>query len=122
MNNRSNVAANPYSEESIPYIVTFEVVTALSSIMIIIDTSGLVLRNVYGKARTSRADLLFIILSISDIGVGSLTLMFVETYILCLYIKCSKIGVLLYPAAFSLGFSYIFSYVVTTIVAIDRLS
>ena len=61
MNNRPNVTANHYSEESIPYIVTFEVVTALRSIMIITVTSGLVLRNVYGKVRRSRADLYLIL-------------------------------------------------------------
>ena len=36
----------------------------------IIVTSGLVLRHIYGKAKSLTADLLLIILSISDIRVG----------------------------------------------------
>ena len=70
--------------------MTFEVVTSLISIIIIV-TSGLVLCHIYSKVRKSRADFLFFILSISDIWIGWLTLMFMETYILCLYIKCRKI-------------------------------
>ena len=120
MSNNPNVTVNPYLGESVTYILTFEVVTSLISIIIIV-TSGLVLCHIYSKVRKSRADFLFFILSISDIWIGWLTLMFMETYILCLHIKCRKIGVLPYPALFSLGFPYIFSYIVTTIVAVDRL-
>lgn len=120
MSNNPNVTVNPYLGESVTYIVTFEVVTSLISIIIIV-TSGLVLCHIYSKVRKSRADFLFFILSISDIWIGWLTLMFMETYILCLHIKCRNIGVLPYPALFSLGFPYIFSCIVTTIVAVDRL-
>ena len=116
MNNHSNVTANPYSGDSIALLVVYEVATALSAIMIII-TSGLVLRYIYGKFRRSRADLLFIILSISDIGVGSLSQTILGISRICIYKDFCKIGVL----GFFMFFPYIFSFIVTTIVAIDRL-
>ena len=116
MNNHSNVTANPYSGDSITSLVVFEVATALSAIMIII-TSGLVLRHIYGKFRRSRADLLFIILSISDIGVGSLSQTILGISRICIYKDFCKIGVL----GFFVFFPYIFSFIVTTVVAIDRL-
>ena len=116
MNNHSNVTANPYSGDSITLLVVFEVATAFSAIMIII-TSGLVLRHIYGKFRRSRADLLFIILSISDIGVGSLSQTILGISRICIYKDFCKIGVL----GFFMFFPYIFSFIVTTVVAIDRL-
>ena len=119
MNNHSNVTPNPYSGDSIALLVVYEVATALSAIMIII-TSGLVLRHIYGKFRRSRADLLFIILSISDIGVGSLSQTILGISRICNYKDFCKIGVLNYTAFF-LFFPYIFSFIVTTVVAIDRL-
>ena len=119
MNNHSNVTANPYSGDSIALLVVYEVATALSAIMIII-MSSLVLRHIYGKFRRSRADLLFIILSISDIGVGSLSQTILGISRICIYKDFCKIGVSDYTVFF-LFFPYIFSFIVTTIVAIDRL-
>ena len=119
MSNHSNVTANPYSGDSITLLVVFEVVTALSAIMIII-TSGLVLRHIYGKFRRSRADLLFIILSISDIGVGSLSQTILAIKRMWIYKDFRKIEVLDY-ATFFVFFPCVFSFVVTTVVAIDRL-
>ena len=117
MSNHSNVTANPYSGDSITSLVVFEVATALSAIMIII-TSGLVLRHIYGKFRRSRADLLFIILSISDIGVGSLSQTILGISRICIYKDFCKIGDY---TVFFVFFPYIYSFIVTTIVAIDRL-
>ena len=119
MKNHSNVTANPKSGDSITLLVVFEVTTALSAITIII-TSSLVLRHIYGKVRRSRADLLFIILSISDIGVGSLSQSVLGIIRICIYKDCLTTVVMTY-LFFFLFFPYIFSFIVTTIVAIDRL-
>ena len=119
MKNHSNVTANPKSGDSITLLVVFEVTTALSAITIII-TSSLVLRHIYGKVRRSRADLLFIILSISDIGVGSLSQTVLGIIKICIYKDCPMTVVKTY-LFFFLFFPYIFSFIVTTIVAIDRL-
>ena len=89
MKNHSNVTTNPYSGDAITLLVVFEVATALSAITIII-TSSLVLRHIYGKVRRSRADLLFIILSISNIGVGSLSQTTLGIIRMCMYKDCRK--------------------------------
>ena len=119
MKDHSNVTANPKSGDSITILVVFEVTTALSAITIII-TSTLVLRHIYRKIRRSRADLLFIILSISDIGVGSLSQLAIGIKRICIYKVCPKTVERTY-LTFFLFFPYIFSFTVTTIVAIDRL-
>ena len=124
MKNHSNVTANLYSGDSITYIVTFEVAVVLCAIAIIVS-SALVLRHIYRKVRRSRADLLFIVLSISDMGVGSLSqtsLGIIGMWLLC--IECYETMELVeskYVVVFFLFFPYTFSYVVTTIVALDTL-
>ena len=120
MKNYSNVTANPYLVESITHVVIFEVAVVLGAIVIIVS-SGLVLRHIYGKVRRSRADLLLIVLSISDIGVGSLSQTSLGLYAIWLHIKFNVTREFRYAAAFLLYFPYIFSYVVTTIVALDTL-
>ena len=72
MKNHSNVTTNLYSGDSITYVVTFELAVVLGAIAIIVS-SALVLRHIYRKVRRSSADLLLIVLSISDIGVGFLS-------------------------------------------------
>ena len=127
MKSHSNVTANLYSGDSIAYLVTIEVAVALCAIAIIVS-SALVLRHIYRKVRRSRADLLFIALSISDIGVGSLSqtsLGILGKAILC--IECngtdsnSNATGVAHAVGFFLFFPYTFSYVVTTIVALDTL-
>ena len=120
MKNHSNVTANLYSGYSITYIVTFEVAVVLCAIAIIVS-SALVLRHIYRKVRRSRADLLFIVLSISDIGVGSLSQTSLGISGMCIHIHCHMTTELLYPVTFLWFFPYIFSYTVTTIVALDTL-
>ena len=121
MKNHSNVTANPYSGDLITLLVVFEVATALSAITITI-TSRLVLHHIYGKVRRSRADLLFIILSISDIGVGSLSQTTSGIIRMCMCKDCRKIvkQTNFFFFFFTL-FPRMFSDIVTTIVAIDRL-
>ena len=121
MKNHSNVTANPKSGDSITLLVVFEVTTALSAITIII-TSSLVLRHIYGKVRRSRADLLFIILSISDIGVGLLSQTVLGIVRTRIYKDFHKTVVQTnHLFIFFVPFPYIFSFIVTAIVAIDRL-
>ena len=120
MKNHSNVTANLYSGDSITHIVTFEVAVVLGAIAIIIS-SGLVLRHIYCKVRRSRVDLLFIVLSISDIGVGSLSQTSLGIYGMLSRIHCHITRELQYSVIFLLFFPYTFSYTVTTIVALDTL-
>ena len=130
MKSHSNFTANLYSGDSITYVVTFEVAVVLCAIAIIVS-SALVLRHIYRKVRRSRADLLFIVLSISDIGVGSLSQTSLGIFGMAfLYIECngtdsgtsnSNAIKFTYATVFFLLFPYTFSYVVTTIVALDTL-
>ena len=120
MKNHSNVTANLYSGDSITYIVTFEVAVVLCAIAIIVS-SALVLRHIYRKVRRSRADLLFIVLSISDIGVGSLSQTSLGIYKMCRHIHCLLTREFSYSVIFLWFFPYTFSYTVTTIVALDTL-
>ena len=120
MKNHSNVTANLYSGDSITYIVTFEVAVVLCAIAIIVS-SALVLRHIYRKVRRSRADLLFIVLSISDIGVGSLSQTSLGISGMCSHIHCHMTRELHYSVLFLWFFPYTFSYTVTTIVALDTL-
>ena len=120
MKNHSNVTANLYSGDSITYIVTFEVAVVLCAIAIIVS-SALVLRHIYRKVRRSRADLLFIVLSISDIGVGSLSQTSLGINEMCRRIHCHITSELRYSVIFLWFFPYTFSYTVTTIVALDTL-
>ena len=120
MKSHSNVTANLYSGDSITYIVAFEVAVVLCAIAIIVS-SALVLRHIYRKVRRSRADLLFIVLSISDIGVGSLSQTSLGISGMCSHIHCHMTRELHYSVLFLWFFPYTFSYTVTTIVALDTL-
>ena len=120
MKSHSNVTANLYSGDSIAYLVTIEVAVALCAIAIIVS-SALVLRHIYRKVRRSRADLLFIVLSISDIGVGSLSQTSLGINEMCRRIHCHITSELRYSVIFLWFFPYTFSYTVTTIVALDTL-
>ena len=100
-------------------VAALEVITAISSVLIVV-TSVLVLHHIYRKIRRTRSDILFAFLSISDIGVGLLSQTSVGIYPLCInsVIECGSSTVV---GFFFLFFPYIFSYIVTTIIAIDRL-
>ena len=121
MKNHSNHTLNQ-DWSGLPGLVTFEVVTMLSSITIVV-TSGLVLHHIYGKLRRSRTDLLFVVLSISDIGVGLMSQTFLGLWALC---NCSPVDcidsvVLGIAGFFFIFFPHMFSHTVTTIMAVDRL-
>ena len=121
MKNYSNHSPNQVWS-ALPGLVTFEIVTVLSSITIV-ATSGLVLRHIYSKVTRSRTDLLFVVLSISDIGVGVLSQTVLGLWALCNSspVDCSDSAVLGIAGFFLMFFPYMFSHTVTTIMAIDRL-
>lgn len=121
MKNHSNHTLNQ-DWSGLPGLVTFEIVTMLSSITIVV-TSGLVLHHIYGKLRRSRTDLLFVVLSISDIGVGLMSQTFLGLWALC---NCSPVDcidsvVVGIAGFFFMFFPHMFSHAVTTIMAVDRL-
>ena len=73
---------------SVPHTVAFEVALSIISGVVII-TSVFVLKHIYGKEIKSRADLLFITASVSDIGVGLLTLSLEGLYVARItFIRC----------------------------------
>ena len=104
--------------KSVPVAGLFIVAAAVMSALVI-TTSGFVSKNLYAKATKSRADVLFITLSVSDIEIGVLKIPFYVLFNACeSFIKCS---VTMY---FLSGMTYIFpffSYIVTLIMAIDGL-
>ena len=103
---------------SVPHAVVFEVAIAITSALII-STSCLVLKYVYLKERRSRTDLLFAITSIPDIGVGLLTIPFGGVNVACIrFVKCSASITYLIDA---FNFFPLFSYLMTTVIAIDTL-
>ena len=119
MKNYSNSTYHLHTYWSVPNLVVFEVITVISSFLII-ATSSLIVHNFYGKVKKSRAHLLFIILSVSDIGVGLLSqpLLLIQPLCDC-KVKCSESTFSM--IMFFTLFPYTFSYIVTTIIAIDRL-
>ena len=103
---------------SVPHAVLFEVPTAIISALVIF-TSCWVLKYVYLKEARSRTDLLFAITSITDTGVGLLRLPLSGISVACTtFIKCSAAIHYLMDASI---FFPLFSYLITTVIAIDRL-
>ena len=119
MRNYSNNIYHLHTYWSVLNLVMFEVVTVISSFLII-ATSSLIVHSFYGKVKKSGAHLLFIILSISDIGVGLLSqpLLLIQPLCDCKF-KCSETTFSM--IMFFTLFPYNFSYIVTTIIAVDRL-
>ena len=115
LTNQTNVSLTKWS---VPHAVVFEVAIAITSVLVI-TTSCFVLKHIYLKERRSRADLLFIITSITDIGVGLLTVPFGGVNVACeTFVKCSASIFYLINA---FNFFPLFSYLVTTVIAIDRV-
>ena len=86
LTNQTNVSLPTWS---VPHAVVFEVAIVITSALVII-TSCLVIKYVYLKERRSRTDLLFAITSISDIGVGLLTIPSSGVDVGCrTFVKCS---------------------------------
>ena len=103
-------------------VAALEVSTVISSVLIVV-TSVLVLHHIYRKVRRTRSEMLFVFLSISDIGVDLLSQTSVRIYPLFTnsVIECGSSVFLKVIGFFFLFFPYTFSYIITTIIAIDRL-
>ena len=105
---------------SFAHLVVFEFAIAIISALVMV-TSFYVIKLIYSKKRRSRTDLLFATASISDIGVGLFRLPFGGLLVACTcttFVKCSaSVRCLI----FTLNFFPSFSYLITTVIAIDRL-
>ena len=120
MKNLTKEARVSLSIWSVPHLVAFEVTIVIISTMVIV-TSFWVIKFIYSKERRSRPDFLFATASISDIGVGLLSLPLGGLLAACTcttFVKCSILSYCLIGA--SNLFPH-FSYLTTTVIAIDRL-
>ena len=117
MKNHTN-STKCHLSKSVPVVVLF-IVTATIMSALVITTSGMVLKKLYAKATNSRADILFITLSTSDIGVGVLRIPSYVLFNACeSFVKCSTTTYFLSTITYIFPF---FSYFVTSIMAIERL-
>ena len=118
MKNLTNQTHISLPGRSVPHAVVFEAVITIISTLVIF-TSCRVLKHICLKGNRSRTDLLFAITSISDIGVGLLRLPLSGVDIACkAFIKC---GTLIRYFVYATIFFPLFSYLITTVIAIDRL-
>lgn len=60
-------------------LITFETLVVVVAILIIV-TGSLILKNIYEKRSRTRADFMFMLLSISDIGVGVQSMVALEVF------------------------------------------
>lgn len=105
-----------------PNFILFEIFVAAISVTTV-TTSGMVIDHIYRvQDQKSRANHMFVILSISDIGVGALSIPVCGTY--WYYIVETEQG----PPSFVSNskvffgdFPYYFSYFITFTIAVDRL-
>ena len=105
-------------------LITFETLVVVVAILIIV-TGSLILKNIYEKRSRTRADFMFMLLSISDIGVGVQSMVALEvfgsfwgySYYYYHYGSRSSLIIIL----FSYDFPYIFSNIFTVSIAIDKL-
>ena len=120
----STTSKDIYYLEKLPVLATFETIVAVITILIIV-TNSLVIKNIYSKTNRTRADSMFTLLSVSDIGVGVLSMPSIGVYYPCLksllYYYFHGLRAPLIIMGFCLNFPYIFSMILTAIIAIDRL-
>ena len=105
---------------SFPELVAFEFTVAIISALVII-TSFWVIKTIYSKERKSRSDFLFATVSISDIGVGLFRLPSAGLLGACSFTKFVKCSTSLNCLIHACKFFPLFSYLITTVIAIDRL-
>lgn len=99
---------------------TFEILVAIVSLSIVISSS-FVIHHIAKIQRRRRADIIFIVLSVSDIGVGLFTMPLFGSY---WYFASRQLETPIFVkggAIFFGDFPYYFSYFLTAIVAVDRL-
>ena len=121
----STTSKDIYYLQKLPVLATFETIVAVIAILIIV-TNSLVIKNIYSKTSRTRADSMFTLLSISDIGVGVLSMPSIGVYypfrkslFYCYYFHGLRAPLII--MGFCLNFPYIFSMILTAIIAIDRL-
>ena len=105
---------------SVPELVAFEFTMAIISALVIV-TSFWVIKSIYSKERKSRSDILFATASISDIGVGLFRLPSAGLLVACTFTKFVKCSTSLNCLIYACKFFPFFSYLITTLIAIDRL-
>ena len=105
---------------SVPEVVAFEFTVAIISVLVIVS-SFWVIKSIYSKERKSRSDFLFATVSISDIGVGLFTLPSAGLQGACSFTKFVKCSTLLNCLTDASIFFPCVSYLITTVIAIDRL-
>ena len=121
----STTSKDIYYLQKLPVLATFETIAAVITILIIV-TNSLVIKNIYSKTSRTRADSMFTLLSISDIGVGVLSMPSIGVYfpfskLLHHYYRYHGLRAPLIIIQFCFDFPYIFSMILTAIIAIDRL-
>lgn len=121
----STTSKDIYYLQKLPVLATFETIAAVITILIIV-TNSLVIKNIYSKTSRTRADSMFTLLSISDIGVGVLSMPSIGVYYpfsksLYYYYHSHGLRAPLIIMGFCFNFPYIFSMILTAIIAIDRL-
>ena len=122
MENPNNYRHGSVTRE-LPFLLAFEISVAIMAILITI-TSSLVIKRIYGKMVKSRADLMFIVLSMSDIGVATISMPALGVLgplwenLLDSFYNGSTLPFAMTVICFD--FPYTFSYLVTTVIAVDR--
>ena len=122
MENPDNYRYGSVTRE-LPFLLTFQISVAVMVVLITV-TSSIVIKRVYKKLVKSRADLMFIILSISDIGVAAISMPALGV-LSPLWEKLLDSFNIDSPLPFAMtvicyDFPYTFSYLVTTVIAVDR--
>ena len=105
---------------SVPELVAFEFTMAIISVLVMV-TSFWVIKSIYSKEKKSRTDFLFATVSISDIGVGLFRLPSAGLLGACSFTKFVKCSTSLNCLIHACKFFPLFSYLITTVIAIDRL-
>ena len=122
MTNYSNMARKipAFNTMDLWMIYIFEILVAIVSLSIVISSS-LVIHHIAEIQRRRRADIIFIVLSLSDIGVGLFTMPLFGSY---WYFASRQLQIPIFVKGggiFLGDFPYNFSYFLTAIVAVDRL-
>ena len=108
----------------LPILATFETLVVVVAILIIV-TSMLIVKNIHEKRNRTRADSMFGLLSVSDIGVGIISMTALGVFAPCSvflynYYQNGSISPLIITL-FCYDLPYIFSSILTASIAIDRL-
>ena len=110
--------------KQLPFLLTFQSLLVIVSFLIVLSSS-LVIKHIHNKKKKTRADEMFLILMISDITVAIISMPALGVLsplwnkLLSESVNGNKIP--LAATAFCFEVPYTFSYMVTVIIAVDRL-